>query len=393
MSRLLPAILLILPSVLGCDVPIEANLSTPSPATWIGGTLRLDDGSDEAGGPAILFRFDCAAPPPPLGSGTPLDFVVIPEDQFQAGSASFVFPLVPADSCSLLGGFVDRDRDFHYAYSVAAQASRGDLAVAATVVQVGTSEEDSDWVDPVEGILLRADTPVPLERPAFVPRGISSGAVESPTLALDEGGGAQADALFLLSSTDIQSELVDVSAPVFTVVFAADGDGDGAADDLNGDGLPDIEWPKIVIRRLDSVDPQGLSLSDPPLQLAAVVLPVNPAAPTAPETDLIGQALALGIPFDGQSVLPATSLAVVVPGLVVTSLEPLELSPISDLVASGSEVLGGYQLLVMNSSGQTWSLPNELSQYGIEDQGLPLLVETVGSVERSAGLQGRSTSR
>jgi hypothetical protein len=393
MSRYLLAVLLLLPSLVGCTVPIEANLSTPTPATWIGGTVRLDDGSDEAGGPAILFRFDCAAPPPPLGSGTPLDFVVVPEDHFDAGSAPFVFPLVPAGSCSLLGGFVDRDRDFHYAYSVAAQASRGDLGIGASIVQVGTVEPGSDWVEPVQGLLLRADTEVPLERPAFVPRAIPSGVVESPALLLDEAGLSQADALFLLGSTDIESDLVDVSAPVFTVVFAPDGDGDGVADDLNGDGLPDVVWPKVVIRRLDPEDPQGLSLSDPPIQLAAVVLSVNPANPAAPETDLIGQALALGIPFDGESVLPATSLAVVVPGLVVTSLEPLELSPIGDVAASGSEVLGSYQLLVMNSTGQTWSLPNELSQYGDDDQGLSLRVETAGSAKRRVLLQGRSTRR
>ena len=36
---------------------------------------------------------------------------------------------------------------------------------------------------------------------------------------------------------------------------------------------------------------------------------------------------------------------------------------------------GVYQVLVVNSTGQTWSLPNELSQYGMDDQGFPFLVE------------------
>ena len=81
------------------------------------------------------------------------------------------------------------------------------------------------------------------------------------------------------------------------------------------------------------------------------------------------------MPIDGESILPATRLTVLVPGLVVTSLEPLELAPLEEIAASGVEVIGRYQLLVMNSTGQTWSLPNELSQYGDGGQALPLLVE------------------
>ncbi len=364
--------LLLLPA---CEVPVAGNTYTPEPATYISGTVRLDDGSDEPGGPAILFRFDCAAPPPPAGTGSPLDFVVVAEESFEAGSAPFTFPLVPATSCHIIGGFVDRDRDFHYAYSVTSQASAGDLAVSARVVEIGEAAEGGEWIEPATGLVLRAETLIPLERPAFEPTGLLSSEAAAPTLSLDPTGQPLADALFQLRSHEVRSDFVDVTAPVFTVVFAPDGDGDGLPDDLNGDTLPDFLWPKLVIRRLDPSDATSQTFSDPPVHLAAVLLPLNPLDSEDTESDLLTQALGLGIPMDGVSILPATRLTVLVPGLVVTSLEPLEMVPLGEIASSGVEVTGRYQLLVMNSTGQTWSLPNELSLYGDSSQALPLLVE------------------
>ena len=358
-----------------CEVPVAGTAYTPEPATYIAGSIRLDDGSEEPGGPAILFRFDCAAPPPPTGAGAPVDFVVVPEESFEGGSAPFIFPLVPANSCHIIGGFVDRDRDFHYAYSVTSQASAGDLSVSAVVSEVGEAVEGSEWIEPVTDLLLRAETSVPLERPAFEPVDLQGGEPAAPTLYLDAEGQSLGDVLFQLRSHEVRSNLVDVEAPVFTVVFAPDGDGDGLPDDLNGDTLPDILWPKVVIRRLDPSDGTNQRLSDPLVQLAAVALPLNPLDPEDAESDLLTQATSLGVPIDGESILPATRLTVLVPGLVVTSLEPLELAPLEEIAASGVEVIGRYQLLVMNSTGQTWSLPNELSQYGDGGQALPLLVE------------------
>jgi hypothetical protein len=278
-------------------------------------------------------------------------------------------------SCHIIAGFVDRDRDFHYAYSVTSQASAGDLAVSASVVEIGDAAEGSEWIEPATGLLLRAETLVPLERPAFEPTSLLSGEAAAPMLSLDPAGQPLGDALFQLRSHGVRSDLVDVEAPVFTVVFASDSDGDGLPDDLNGDTLPDILWPKLVIRRLDPSDANSQVLSDPPVQLAALLLPLNPLDPEDAESDLLTQALGLGVPMDGVSLFPATRLTVLVPGQVVTSLEPLELTPLGEIASSGVEVTGRYQLLVMNSTGQTWSLPNELSQYGDSSQAMPLLVD------------------
>ena len=369
-------------TLLACEVQVAGNAYTPEPASYISGSVRLDDGSVEPGGPAILFRFDCDAPPPPQGAGSPADFVVVPESSFDAGAAEFVFPLVPPTSCHIIAGFVDRDRDFHYAYSVTAQASAGDLSISPRVVEIGAAVAGTEWIEPVVGVLLRAETPVPLERPAFEPIAADSGEVVAPSLLIDPAGQPLGDALFLVSAHEVRSDLVDVVAPVFTVVFAADGDEDGLPDDLNDDTLPDILWPKVVIRRLEPSDPNGQEIADPLVHLAALVLPLNPLQPEDGETNLLAQALSSGQAFDGVSALLAHRIAVLVPGLAVVSPEPLELVPLSELASSGVAVTGRYQLLLMNSTGQTWSLPNELSQSGDLNQGLAMTVETAESRAR-----------
>ena len=278
-------------SLFACEPEVFSNAYTPPPASFISGDVRLDDGSDEPGGPAVLFRFDCDDPPPPAGSGYPVDFVVVPEAGFDDGSASFVFPFVPANSCHILSGFVDRDRDFHYAYSVTSQASANDLSITSTVVEIGAAAEGSEWIEPAEAILLRAETPIPLERPAFEPTGVQSSAPVAPRLYLDPAGQPLAEAIFQLRSHEVRSDLVDVDAPVFTVVFAPDGDQDGLPDDLNGDTLPDILWPKVVIRRLDPTDASSQTLADPPVHLAAIVLPANPLDPEDEQSALLSQVL------------------------------------------------------------------------------------------------------
>jgi len=377
MKRALSCVLVSGATVLlfACEPEVFSNAYTPEPASFISGIVRLDDGSDEPGGPAVLFRFDCDDPPPPTGSAYPVDFVVVPEASFDGGAASFVFPFVPANSCHILSGFVDRDRDFHYAYSVTSQASANDLSLTATVVEIGEAAEGSEWIEPAEAVILRGETSIPLDRPAFEPTGIQSSAAAAPRLYLDPAGHPLGDAMFRLRSHEVRSDLVDVDAPVFTVVFAPDGDEDGLPDDLNGDTLPDILWPRVVIRRLDPTDASSQNLAVPSVHLAAVVLPLNPMDPEDQDSALLSQLLSSGLPLDGASMFLATQLTVLVPGLVVTSLEPVELSPMSELASTGAEVTGRYQLLVMNSTGQSWSLPNELSQYNDENQGLPMLVE------------------
>ena len=132
--------------------------------------------------------------------------------------------------------------------------------------------------------------------------------------------------------------------------------------------MPDVVWPQVLVRRLDPNAPSGLEVEEPGVLLPGVVLSVNPLDTTDAESNLTALAAAQGIPFDGQTPLLRSELIVAAAPQVVTNLEPLELVSLDAVYASGGEVTGGYQVLVMNSTGQLWNLPNELTAYGIDGQ-------------------------
>jgi len=350
----------------GCDVPVVPTEGTESPATYIAGTLRLV--GNEISGPAILLRFDCDNPPPPVGSGAPVDFVVVPETALDSDEAPFIFPSVPPETCSLLTGFVDGDRDFHYDYAVTSQATAGDIAVTTETVVTASSEEGSDYIPPSVGVLLRAETEVPLEPPSFELRDPVLGEVVAPAVELGPTVGTTPQVLVEVAATEIHSSAMDVDQPVLTLVFGPDGDEDGLPDDLDGDGLPDVLWPRVLVRRLDPLDPAGLAVQDPGVLLPGLVVPLDVADPLNPETNLALAAANLGLPFDGATPFLVDRLTVLVPPLVVTELDPLTTAPIEEVAASGVAVVGRYQVLVMNSTGQRWSLPNALADLGLEAQ-------------------------
>jgi len=358
MKRLLPLLLA------GCTVPIGGVPETPAPATRIEGTLTVEADPGEPLGPAILVRYACDDPPPPAGTGSPQDFLILAEDAFDGGRAEYVFPSVPAGACVLLTGFIDRDRDFHYAFSTAGQATAGDVAIDP--VTVVTEELDGDLAAPSLGVDLVARTVVPLERPVFTFR--MEGASEpGGGMALGPAVGTTPNTLLRLTTQDLESDLVDASSPRFTVVFAPDTDGDGWPDDNNADGAPDVLWPRVLFFRLDPEDPAGLTRAEPPVLLPGVVLPLDLAAPMDLTTNLVLQSRLAGLPFDGQSLLPVADLRVAVPPLVVTDLATSSVAPLEGVEG---DVFGDYQVLVMNSTGQVWNLPNELAGLGVEGQDL-----------------------
>ncbi|MBN93000.1 MAG: hypothetical protein CL928_02880 [Deltaproteobacteria bacterium] len=351
----------------GCDVPVVATEGTEPPSTYIAGTLRID-AELAALGPAILLRFDCDNPPPPSGSGTPVDFIVLSEDSLSAGDASFIFPSVPGGTCSIVTGFVDQDRDFHYDYGVTSQATAGDLLATVETVVTGSLEEGTDYIEPVESVILRADTEVPLDPPGFELVDPLSGEPAAPIMNLGSTVGTTAQVLVEVSAAEIRTSAMDVDASQLTLVFGPDGDGDGLPDDLNGDSLPDVLWPQVLVRRLDPLDPTGLSVQEPGVLLPGIVVPLDASDPLNPDTNLVMVAAAAGVPLDGQTPLSVEQLTVAIPPLVVTDTEPLTLAAIEEVAASGVDVVGDYQVLVMNISGQRWMLPNALADLGLDSQ-------------------------
>ena len=362
--------LLLAAAFVSCDVPVSATEDTHPPSAWIGGELSIDRAA-APGGPAFVFRYDCDDPPPPAGSGRPRDFLVVPEDRWDEGRAAFTFPTVAPGTCALLAGFIDRDGDFDVAYGVTAQATAGDVAFTPLAVTVGP-EEGGD-VAPIGDLRLRAETVVPLERPAFTALDVATGV--SPVILLGAAPGTTPNTILSISAVDLQTDLLDVDPSLFTVVFAPDADGNGLPDDGNGDGGPDVVWPRVLVRQLDPLDPTGMTVVDGGVTLPGVIMAANPQDPTNPATNLLMQSAMQGLPFDGQAVLLTTGFLVVVPPLVITSLDPLTLSPIEAVAASGLTVRGDYQILLMNRTGQVWNLPNELVSFGLDAQGTRLRIE------------------
>ena len=366
-------------SLTSCDVPVNATVDTAGAATRIEGTVRVFVDNGLPLGPAVLFRYDCDNPPAPIGSGRPVDFLIVSDTEFTNGQADFIFPAVPADSCVLIGGFLDRDRDFHYAFTMAAQATAGDVSIP--LVEVLTEPlGDDDYIEPTTGVLLRAEIIEPYDRPAFelpfdeVPIGDDDDSaapteIVYPSMELGETSGSTVTRVFDLQLRPLVSDLVEVDDPIFAAILGTDLDENGIPDDDNGDGRADVDWPRVLLFRLDPDDPTGATESDPQVVITGVVMSSNPFAPLDAEANLITQAGLQGIPFDGVTPLYRETLKIAVPGLVITSSVPLVLAPIEDIAASGTDVLGRYRVLVMNANGQLWYIPNELVDFGVADQG------------------------
>ena len=355
--------LLLLPSLLlvGCPLSVEPTDGTPPPSTHIAGEVRLDDsdGAAEPGGPTFVFRYDCANPPPPTGSGRPVDFLVLPETAFAHGSADFIFPSVPPGACAILTGFVDRDRDFNPFVSIANQATAGDLATNAVTVQVDPLEDGSDLIEPVVGVVLEAQTTVPLDKPAFTITDLTG--AYGGRLDVGPAVGTTPNTYVRLSTRAVDTSTTKVENPAFTLVMQEDLDGNGWPDDLNGDGAPDVVWPRVLFLRVDDTDETGMTSAEGPIVLPGVVLPLDTNDAFNTTTNMVLASRLAGLPFDGEQVIPMTELTVVVPPLIVTDLATATTAPIEELRDAGQDVLGDYQIVVMNSTGQTWTVPNELA--------------------------------
>ena len=138
------------------------------------------------------------------------------------------------------------------------------------------------------------------------------------------------------------------------------------SDDDNEDGLPDVDWPLIQLQRIQTDDPSG-GESSPPVTLPGVVMALDPESPSNGYS-LLSEATEQGISLDEDGLLVTEEIRIYVPGLVVTSTEPLQLDPIEGIAAAGTEVLGQYRLVVINPDGRLWIVPNELGALGLPSQ-------------------------
>ncbi|WP_375767693.1 hypothetical protein NR798_39385 [Archangium gephyra] len=350
----------------------------------------------QARGNAIVLLYDAARPPPPQGSGRPLSFTVIPAQKLfgpaAPGSsgpftAPFSFSLV-APGRYLLRGFIDADTcltgatpchgpDFIPWFSITGEPNAGDVGGAAVdpvtrvprVVEVAAGPDGA--LQAASGVIVSFSdsSTVPTERPAFRVEGGSRFDPSEGSKRLD------------LVPLRVQEGVVSAGHPGL-VVRCVDDNGDGFPDDANGDGQPDL-WPRVVVRKLtgwpglseaqqladeNDLDRDGIldavGADYPRDDGTSDGLPdqVVLAAVLAPDPALMDALLEYD---ESPCVEVVPSLRVVVQPQALDVRDPLKRMPLQSVPS------GRYAITLVQFTGQTWRVPNELSPTLAPEDGLP----------------------
>ncbi|HVE87187.1 MAG TPA: hypothetical protein VND93_30235 [Myxococcales bacterium] len=418
--------------VLGCDVPPVAPTSDPAQNV---ATSRIEGEAVVAGaarGNLVIFRFDAARPPPPTGTGRPESFTIVPREQIfgdaPAGTtgpftASYSFSLVP-EGRYLLRGFLDADGafcpgpggsqcrvpDFNPWYGVTGEPNRGDVGGAAVDAltlafrTVTIARGEGDVLNAATGVSFTvqqgATTVVPADRPAFAVN--TSTTNQQFVVATSQPCSAQAPTgprckLVDVVSAPVYGGAVDQRAPAFLVRFI-DNNNDCVADDINGDGQPDF-WPRVFVRKQADVNNPALLVDENDWDHDGVVDSVAPAGVSAlpdyphangsldgkPDAVLLAAGIVpdstvLSQLVDGSTGQPRCTLTSSGPQWPVAAVNSLKLAVQSvalDVADPSVPVLlrgvppGKYALTLMQFTGQTWRLPNELQPGVAAAAGLP----------------------
>jgi len=413
----------------GCDVPPVSPTSDDAQNV---STSRIEGDAVLAGtarGDLVIFRFDAARPPPPAGTGRPLSFTFISRERIFGGAAPgatgpftapYAFSLVP-EGRYLLRGFLDADgafcpggicrvSDFNPWFGVTGEPNRGDVggaAVDALTLALQTVEiaPGGDGVlNAATGVSFSvqqsASTTVPVDRPVFqVNTGTTTQqfvVATSPPCSASSPTGPRCKLVDVVSQA-IYGGAVDQRAPAFLVRFV-DNNNDCVADDLNRDGQPDF-WPRAFVRKqadennpalltdendwnhdgvVDAAPPPGVSgLKDYARANGtmdgspdAVVL----AAGVVPDAAVLAQLV------DGVTGLPRCQMAGGAPQWPMATVNTLKLAvqsvaldaadPAAPVPLQGVPA-GKYSLTLVQLTGQTWRMPNELQPGVATPAGLP----------------------
>jgi hypothetical protein len=353
----------------------------------------------KARGNVIVLLYDAARPPPPQGSGRPVSFTVVPAEQLfgmalgDGGASSgpftapFAFSLV-APGKYLLRGFVDANTcltrpqpchvpDFIPWYGVTGEPNSGDVGGAAVdastgqhrVVEVATGPDGVPQAVTGVTVTFSDAVSVPHDRPAFYVPGQTQ-------VQLTSAAARQIE----LRPLSLQEGTVDVRPSGFLVRYM-DEDGNREPDDANGDGVPEF-WPRVVVRKLASsggglVDENDLDRNGvldaegadyPRLDGTSDGLPdlVVLAAGFHPDGPLTALRAAEMAGRPRMDPVLVTKLDLVVRPQAVDARDPRQPPiPLKSLPS------GRYAIILLQFTGQTWRIPNELSPPLAASLGLP----------------------
>jgi hypothetical protein len=351
-------------SACGYEAPVDPGADPV--LNGVSGTIVL--GIDTPPDDVLVFLYDAADPPPPVGFGRPVTFGTVPAGTFSddgAGmrSAPFALTEVP-DGTYLVTAVMDVDDDFFPLITANAGATCGDWR-GAHLTDLVTQE-----VAPVvlnggrqtDGITVVLAAEYTTERPAFL---YTDNAVELGFLlesTLDPARLPDLD--FDLQSTGINSDLIEIAGPDeataecvtgFMVVVEGDAEGNPAPHWVYGEvDVPAgnaagaylkanafAVWPRVVATYTGvgdvALEPGELYISEAAHDPDTVrgEWPVNTPFPVAS----LNMTFVPGV----QHILPDGSVEVLLDAAAVPT--------------------GEWALTVISPSGQTWTVPNEIAGY------------------------------
>lgn len=315
--------------------PTQARFVTvrdsPVPSGAILGDITL--GVPPPTGPfgVVVFAFATNDPPPPLGDGRPRAISIVPGAAFGGGTtASYALGGLTTGTYQVRA-FLDANASFVPWFDPLNQPDMGDVGGGYLNLMNGTLLDVS--VDalgaPATGIAVTipGQLAYPTDRPVF------SLVPDTATLRLATGSVAPS-----LQSLTVGTNLLTANG-VFAVQWA-DLDGNGVADDVNGDMNPDT-FPIVVADQLDPDDPTNQRLAPDPVRIPGFI---NPG-------QFVGLGFPAGDPTETQTVVLATDVDVVFTSNAIRLSDGQRVSPPP----------GRYRITVVGPSGRTWSIPNVLA--------------------------------
>ncbi|HEY6912198.1 MAG TPA: hypothetical protein VI356_22655 [Myxococcales bacterium] len=302
--------------------------------------------SGTARGDAVLLLFDTAALPPPDGNGTSAAalarvpqatlFGNAPATSIGPFSAQFTFSQVPSGRSYQIRAFIDATHDFDPFFDFARQPRAGDPVGGHGDLgpdgQPRLLSIDVAAGQAVSGVSVALTQTLPYDPPAFE----LAGGSQSLSAAMDR------PAHLRLRTASLTARSASFSRAHFALEL--DRDAQGKRQSTFADGVDDV-FPRVILRQLFALDAKGNSSPVDPASAAIVPCRVV-STPVLP---------ALVNMQPGSLPMAKDQLDVLVqPFAVGPDLNPLAAIP-----------PGTYQVVVIEKSGQVWTLPNQLGDPGL----------------------------